>query len=91
MSKNTKRKIRQIGIFLFIVYVMLLSYVLFFSEAYGRMAAEESIYRYNLKPFAEIRRFWVYRSQVGLSAFFLNVFGNEIGRASCRERVLRAV
>lgn len=79
MSKNTKRKIRQIGIFLFIVYVMLLSYVLFFSEGYGRMAAEESIYRYNLKPFAEIRRFWVYRSQVGLSAFFLNVFGNVIG------------
>ena len=59
MCKSTKRKIRQIGIFLFIVYVMLLSYVLFFSEAYGRMAAEESIYRYNLKPFAEIRRFWV--------------------------------
>lgn len=79
MSKYTKRRIRQIGILLFVVYVLLLIYFLFFSEGYGRLAEEERIYRYNLKPFVEIQRFWVYRTQVGLSAFFMNIFGNVIG------------
>lgn len=79
MSKYTKRRIRQIGILLFVVYVLLLIYFLFFSEGYGRLAEEERIYRYNLKPFVEIQRFWIYRAQVGLSAFFMNIFGNVIG------------
>lgn len=64
---------------LFVAYVLLLSYVLFFSERYGRIAGEESMYKYNLKPFVEIQRFWIYRDQVGFSAFFMNVFGNVIG------------
>ncbi len=64
---------------LFIVYVLLLIYFLFFSEAYGRVAQAEREYRYNLTPFVEIRRFWVYRDQVGLFAFFTNVCGNVIG------------
>ncbi|CDA06104.1 glycopeptide antibiotics resistance protein [Blautia caecimuris] len=64
---------------LFVLYVLLLIYFLFFSEGYGRIAEEERIYRYNLKPFVEIRRFWMYREQVGLSAFFMNIFGNVIG------------
>ena len=29
---------------------------------------EERQYRYNLIPFVEIRRFWVYRKQLGLMA-----------------------
>ena len=33
------------------LYVLLLIYFLFFSEGYGRIAEEERIYRYNLKPF----------------------------------------
>ena len=45
------------GIFLFVVYVLLLLYFLFFSEAYGRVAEAEREYRYNLVPFVEIRRF----------------------------------
>lgn len=56
------------------LYVLLLIYFLFFSEGYGRIAEEERIYRYNLKPFVEIRRFWMYREQVGLSAFFYEYF-----------------
>ena len=69
MSNRAKQKIRQIGMVLFVLYVLLLIYFLFFSEGYGRIAEEERIYRYNLKPFVEIRRFWMYREQVGLSAF----------------------
>ena len=48
---------------LFILYVLLLVYFLFFSEEYGRVTAEERVYRYNLVPFVEIT----------------NLFGNVIG------------
>ena len=41
----------------FLLYVLLLVYFLFFFEEYGRVAAEERVYRYNLIPFLEIRRF----------------------------------
>ena len=43
------------------------------------MAAEERVYRYNLIPFLEIRRFWIYREQLGVLAVFSNIFGNVIG------------
>ena len=67
------------GTVLFIIYVLLLIYFLFFSEAYGRVAEAEREYRYNLVPFVEIRRFWVYRDQLGLFALFTNIFGNVLG------------
>ena len=79
MKNETKRAIRRMGIFLFVVYVLLLLYFLFFSEAYGRVAEAEREYRYNLVPFVEIRRFWVYRDQLGLFALFTNILGNVIG------------
>ena len=65
MKKETKRMIRALGTVLFILYVLALIYFLFFSEEYGRIAMEEREYRYNLIPFVEIRRFWVYRKQLG--------------------------
>ena len=40
---------------------------------------EERQYRYNLTPFVEIRRFWVYRRQLGFWAVFTNLFGNVAG------------
>lgn len=61
------------------IYVLLLIYFLFFSEEYGRVAAAERAYRYNLIPFVEIRRFWIYREQVGAFAMFTNIFGNVLG------------
>ena len=64
---------------LFLLYVLLLVYFLFFFEEYGRVAAEERAYRYNLIPFLEIRRFWIYREQLGVLAVFSNIFGNVIG------------
>ena len=71
--------IRRMGIVLFAVYVILLIYFLFFSEEYGRVAQAERVYRYNLVPFVEIRRFWIYRKQLGMFALITNLFGNVIG------------
>ena len=79
MKDSTKRKIKHIGVMLFLLYVLLLVYFLFFFEEYGRVAAEERVYRYNLIPFLEIRRFWIYREQLGVLAVFSNIFGNVIG------------
>ena len=69
MKDSTKRKIKHIGVMLFLLYVLLLVYFLFFFEEYGRVAAEERVYRYNLIPFLEIRRFWIYREQLGVIGF----------------------
>ena len=79
MKKETKHIIRTLGTILFILYVLALIYFLFFSEEYGRAAMEERQYRYNLIPFVEIRRFWVYRKQLGFMAVVTNLFGNVIG------------
>ena len=79
MKDSTKRKIRFLSVLLFILYVLLLVYFLFFSEEYGRVIAEERVYRYNLVPFVEIRRFWIYRKQLGMFALITNLFGNVIG------------
>ena len=79
MRDHTKRRIRWLGVLLFILYILLLVYFLLFSEEYGRTVTEERLYRYNLVPFVEIRRFWVYRKQLGMFALFTNIFGNVLG------------
>lgn len=77
MKIQTARKIRRVSTALFALYLLLLFYVLFFSEDYGRTMEERS-YSYNLVLFQEIRRFWDYREQVGMRAMFLNIYGNVI-------------
>lgn len=79
MEDKTKHLIRHVGLGLFVLYMMLLVYFLFFSEEYGRVAEAERAFRYNLVPFVEIRRFWIYRHQLGLGAVLTNLFGNVIG------------
>ena len=79
MKKETKRAIRWTGVLLFVIYLILLLYFLFFSEAYGRVTGEFREFRYNLRPFFEIRRFWKYRDVVGEKSFLSNIFGNVIG------------
>ena len=69
MEKGTKRRVKKLGTAFFVLYVLVLVYLLFFSEGYG----------YNLVPFVEIRRFWTYRKIVGTFALFTNVFGNVLG------------
>ena len=70
-----KNKIRILCRILFCAYMILLVYFLFFSEKLGRIAGTGE-YRYNLILFREIRRFWIYRSQIGLGTALLNLAGN---------------
>lgn len=79
MRNETKKLIRRIGLGLFVLYMLLLLYFLFFSEEYGRVAEAEREFRYNIIPFVEIRRFWVYRRQLGLLALMTNICGNVVG------------
>ena len=79
MNKGTKRRVKKLGTIFFVLYVLILVYLLFFSEGYGRVAQAEREYRYNLVPFVEIRRFWTYREQLGMFALFTNIFGNVMG------------
>ena len=66
-----------VGWCLFIVYLLTLAYFLFFAEATGRTFTERT-YQYNLILFHEIRRFVVYRRQLGFAAVALNLAGNVI-------------
>lgn len=79
MKAETKKRIRLISWILFVLYLVILCYLLFLSEGYGRRNFPMREYRYNLKPFQEIRRFWIYRERVGFAAAFLNLGGNVIG------------
>ncbi|MCD8150382.1 MAG: VanZ family protein [Clostridiales bacterium] len=74
ISKH-KKSCRVLCWVLFAVYVVVLVYFLFFSERMGRMDLDRT-YHYNLIPFREIRRFLIYREQIGLTAAFLNLAGN---------------
>lgn len=62
---------------MFIIYIAILTYLLFFSERYGR-GIEHTDYRYNLTLFKELKRFITYRQEIGLEGFAVNVFGNLI-------------
>ena len=75
VSRQTKRCIKFGSFILLILYIIILVYVCFFSEDYGRDIVT-SYYRYNLVPFKEIRRFYIYRDVVGFWAFLANLFGN---------------
>lgn len=79
MRKETKKWIRSAGRLLFVLYMGLLVYFLFFAESYGRAGDMAREYRYNLKLFEEIKRFWIYRKEVGMLAMVLNIFGNVVG------------
>lgn len=79
MKNETKKRIRLISWVLFVMYILLLVYFLFLSEEYGRKDFALREYRYNLTPFQEIKRFWIYREKVGYFAAFLNLAGNVIG------------
>ena len=79
LKAETKKVIRLLGRFLFVIYILALIYLLFLSEGYGRREFQNQDYRYNLVPFREICRFWRHRQAVGWMASFLNLGGNVIG------------
>lgn len=80
MKESTKKHFKRVGLLLFYLYIILLSYFLFFSEHYGRAYVVEG-YRYNLTFFKEIRRFIQYREQLGFESFVVNVLGNVLAFA----------
>ncbi len=75
MKKQNIQKLTKAGWLLFYLYIILLSYFLFFSEHYGRENILKE-YHYNLEFFKEIKRFIKYRDKVGVESFIVNIFGN---------------
>jgi glycopeptide antibiotics resistance protein len=75
---DRKKLIKFFCLVCFLIYLIILIYLLIFYEEYDRTMANRS-YRYNLIPFAEIRRFWVYRKQIGISQVISNLAGNVVG------------
>ncbi len=68
---------RKIGWVIFVIYLAFLVYFMFFADSLGRDITQEG-YAYNLTLFKEIRRFYIYREQVGMKAFILNDIGNVV-------------
>lgn len=75
MKKNRHRKL---GLVLFVLYLVLLTYFLFFAEEMGRSPGNRQEYTYNLVLFKEIIRFWTYRKTLGWRAVLLNLAGNMV-------------
>lgn len=79
MNREIKNKIKKAGMVAFLLYIAELIYFLFFSESYGRAGFAEREYHYNVVPFREIKRFWIYREQLGVFAVVTNLLGNVVG------------
>jgi len=75
MKKNRHRKHAFV---LLILYLVLLTYYLFFAEAMGRTPDSRTEYSYNLVLFKEIKRFIVHRDILGNKAVALNLAGNVV-------------
>lgn len=75
MKSISRTVILSVSRVLFVLYIILLAYFLFFSERYGRTITSDE-YRYNLVLFKEVKRFILYRKEIGLESFIVNIFGN---------------
>ena len=76
--KNDYRKILRIcSKVMFGVYIIFLTYFLFFAESTGRTFESRS-YHYNLELFKEIGRFIKYCHQLGAKAVLLNLVGDVV-------------
>ena len=67
---------RKLGFLFFVLYLVLLTYFLFFAEEMGRTPGIRAGYSYNLTPLKEIRRFLTHADVLGWRAVFLNIVGN---------------
>ncbi|MCC8025564.1 MAG: VanZ family protein [Clostridium sp.] len=76
MIKNTTNR-QKLGWVLFILYLCLLSHLMFFSESFGRTDTSRG-YRYNLIPFNEITRYFRHSDVVGPLLFLINIVGNVV-------------
>ena len=78
VKKETEKYVRLISRIFFGIYLLLLVYLMFFAEEWGRTMLEGD-YRYNLMPFREISRYLKYHRQIGWQRVFWNLLGNIIG------------
>ena len=70
-------KTQKISWLIFILYLIAILYYTIFAESMGRANTDPTDDpRFNLILFNEINRFIVYREQLGMKAFMLNVVGN---------------
>ena len=72
---------RWAAVLFFVLYILLLFYLLFFSELNGRGFLNRERMSYNFYPFREIKRYLFHWKQIGLFSSVLNLFGNIIGFA----------
>ena len=77
MKVKHRKALRICSYIIFGVYIILLTYFLFFAESTGR-TFEGRTYHYNLVLFKEIRRFFKYRDSLGNMAVVLNLVGNVV-------------
>lgn len=80
MKEQSKKVLILVSRLLFYIYIILLSYFLFFSEHYGRVGMMKD-YRYNLELFKEINRFIEFRQQLGFEIVIVNILGNVLAFA----------
>lgn len=73
MVIKLEKTARYISSIFFIIYLLLLSYLLFFSPEYGRT---DVVNQYNLEPFKTIKNYIIYREYVTEEIFLANIFGN---------------
>ncbi len=59
-----KKQIQALCWILFALHIAVMVYFLFFADMLGRTGTAQ-IYNPNLILFREIRRFWIYRGQIG--------------------------
>ncbi len=78
MAKHSTRN-QKLGWLLFVIYLVLLLYLMFFSDMEQRGLGVKADYTYSLKPFVEIRRYIFSGRQIGVKGVLLNLFGNIIG------------
>lgn len=78
-DKNKNRVLYVLLLAAFIIYVLLLCYLLFFAESFGRGHIPDGYDRVNLIPFREIQRFIIKWKSVGALSALLNTIGNVIG------------
>ncbi|MDD6615245.1 MAG: VanZ family protein [Lachnospiraceae bacterium] len=78
MRPAVKKTVKCLGVCLFGIYLVVLIYLLLFSEGYGRRT-DGSVYSYNVYPFREISRYMKYRGILGTRNVILNLAGNVVG------------
>lgn len=76
-NEKTAGRLRIVSGLLFVLYIAFLMYYMFLAEDFGRGEIQAE-YHYNLVPFREIKRFFVYWESVGFFWALANILGNVI-------------